>query len=587
MLELFRAKSGDLTASVPGGLLHSRYDPRREAERYVDRALGHPARGRQGPGEAQGQAQVPLPATVILLGAGLGYLASVIRQRLPECRLIALSPLNAVQTEHRRAVDVYVNLSAGDPAELLSRAMGPADVAGLELLEWEPELRAAPQTAEAARAALRELVARYNADVATTGFFGRRYIKNAVRTLLFSESPRASGPGAKPVCIAASGPSIERSSLWIAENRPRIEVWALSSATPALRARGITPDLVVHQDAGYYATLHLAEAARTGGGTASAETPPILMPATAALPPQNLRSAPVLFHQGTHVENEVFSALGIEPPRTSETGTVAATATLLALARSPGRVYLAGVDLSREDIRAHATPHAFEPYLSRNESRLRPLYSQLAADAFERTEPIERPAPSERARGERARRERSLDIYATWFRNLPARLARRLRRLSPSPVDIGIESVALGERPAADAGGAGSGADDAGAGSRGSGSAQKARNAWEPLQLPSRGERIATLRSVVADWRGEIRTFTGVHAPPEPTGGGYAAHEAGGRASELAYLISAADYVSAVAAGRRGDHAARARSLARIAEAGEQLFDRIAYTLERVAEQET
>ncbi|MFO7781299.1 MAG: 6-hydroxymethylpterin diphosphokinase MptE-like protein [Spirochaetia bacterium] len=554
MLELFRAKSGDLTASVSGGLLHSRYDPRREAERYLDRALGNRNRGEQRPG----QAQTPIPATVLLLGAGLGYLASAIRQRLPQCHLIAVSALNAVQDEHRPAIDVYVDLSAGKPAERLSRAVRPADVAGLELLEWEPELRAAPQAAEAARTAVRELVARYNADVATTGFFGRRYIRNAVRTLLFSQSARASGPGTKPVCIAASGPSIERSSLWIAENRSRIEVWALSSATPALRARGITPDLVVHQDAGYYATLHLAEAA-------SAEMSPILMPATAALPPRELRSAPILFHQGTELENELFSALGIEPPRTSETGTVAATATLLALARSPGTVYLAGLDLSRDDIRAHATPHAFEPYLSRCESRFRPLYSQLAADAFERSEPPK--DPQRHPRTQHARQERSLDIYASWFRTLPARLTRRLRRLSPSPVDIGIEALASGEQPGTRAGGGA----EAGGGAANE-SARQARSAWEPLPLPSRKERIAALRSVLAGWRGEIRRFTGAHTVPEP--------------SELAYLISAADYVSAVAAGRRGDHAARARSLARLSEVSDQLFARIEFILERVTEQE-
>ncbi|NBF41172.1 MAG: DUF115 domain-containing protein [Spirochaetes bacterium] len=556
MLELFRAKSGDLTAAVAGGLLHSRYDPRREAERYLDRALGG----------GSGGEQAPRPATVLLLGTGLGYLASSIRKRLPECHLIAVSALNAVQDEHRSAIDVHVDLSAGDPADLLARAMGPADVAGLELLEWEPELHAAPRAAEVARAAVRKLVARYNADVATTGFFGRRYIRNAARTLLFSGTAQSSGPGTKPICIAASGPSIERSSLWISENRSRIEVWALSSATPALRARGITPDLIVHQDAGYYATLHLAEAARAGAP--SAPISPILMPATAALPPRELRSAPILFHQGTELETELFSALGIDPPRTSETGTVAATATLLALARSPGTVYLAGLDLSREDIRAHATPHAFEPYLSRCESRLRPLYSQLAADAFERSEP--RQHRQGQPRPQRSRQERSLDIYAAWFRNLPERLTRRLRRLSPSPVDIGVETVAPGERPG-DGGGAGA-RGDAEAGDGASESARQVRIAWEPLQLPPGGERVAALRSVLAAWREEIRRFTATHTLPEP--------------SELAYLISAADYVSAVAAGRRGDDAARARSLARLSEAGEQLFGRIEYILERVTEQD-
>ncbi len=584
MLELFRAKSGDVTASVSGGLLHSRYDPMREAERYLDRALGEAARGGRGLGEARES----LPATILLLGPGLGYLTSAIRRRLPKCHLIAVSALNAVQPDHKENVDVYVDLSAGDPARLLSRALRPADVSGLELLEWEPELRAAPDAAAAARAAVRELVARYNAEVATTAFFGQRYIKNAVRTLLFAEDARTPAPGVRPICIAASGPSLEQSWRWIAENRAAVEVWALSSATPALRARGITADALVHQDAGYYATLHLAETARDAAsadsprsGSPEAETPPVLMPSTAALPPRELRSTPILFDQGTAIEKELFTALGIDPTRITETGTVAATATLLALDRSPGTVYLSGLDLSRRDIRAHATPHAFEPYLLRRESRLRPLYSQLAAEAFERTEGRRTHASGRdqgRAPKQRARTERSLDVYAAWFRNLPPDQARRLRRLSPSPVDLGIEAVGPEEHPPAAAATATRGGD------RAAGSSSTVRTGWEPLPLPPRGERIAALRGVVEGWRGEIRRFTVACADPNGPDQEDACSEVTGRGAELAYLIAAADYVAAVAAGRRGDEASRARSLERVSETAEELFTRLESILSRLAE---
>ncbi|MFP4373213.1 MAG: 6-hydroxymethylpterin diphosphokinase MptE-like protein [Spirochaetaceae bacterium] len=578
MAELFRAKSGDLTASVPGGLLHSRYDPRREAERYLERALG---RG-SGDGPSDGPERRSAPATVLLLGVGLGYLISAVRRHLPACHLIAVSVLGIVRPEHRRAADVYVDLSAGDPAELLSRAVRPADVAGLEALEWGPELRAAPRAGEAARLALRELAARHNAELATTGFFGRRYIRNAVRNLLFAGRPRTTAPGEKPVCIAASGPGLERACRWIRENRTHIELWALSSAAPALTARGITPDLVVHQDAGYYATLHLAEVvrldgggagkARTGSGPPAAAALPILMPATAALPPGRLRSAPIIFHQGTRIEEELLSALGIEPRRTTETGTVAATATLLALAHSPGIVYLAGLDLCREDIRAHATPHAFEPYLSRGESRLRPFYSGLAADAFDRSVPRAGGGPGERP----VRGERSLELYARWFEHLPAPLARRLRRVAPSPVDIGIEPVDPADAPAAGGTGdrSGTGA-RSGTGGRSGVPAEHPR--WEPLPLPPIPQRVAALRAVVAEWKEELRGLTAGHTDLE----------AAGRASELAYIIAAADYVSAVAAGRRADDAGRARSLRRISQEGERLFARIEHVLDAVAERAT
>lgn len=523
MIEEFPAKSGDLTATAEGVLLHSRYDPAREAARYLERSLGDTR-----------------PATLLLLGTGLGYLIAEARRRFAHSRIIAASAAGACREEFRREADHYVDLGATPPEAAVAAALAPEDVAGLELLEWEPDLRAARGLGERARRAVRETVSRLNADIATTGFFGRRYLRNAVRAALFSAGSRPArrqftGPGERPICIAASGPSLERAADWIRRNRSAVELWALSSAAAALEARGLHPDLLVHQDAGFHATLHLRES-----------TAAVLMPITAAAPPAggNRRRETLLFDQSSRIERDVFAALGVRPPSTAETGTVAATATALALALSGGPVYLAGLDLCRDDIRAHARPHAFEPLLHARATRLSPYHSQLAADAFDR---------STAAAGDaRIREERGLGTYAAWFRSLPRTLAVRLRRVEPSPVDIGVEA----------------GGEDEPAPARGGRHEQPAFE-LPPFELPPPAERAEALLRVTAAWRQAVgRVLDG----EEATGDG-----------EIAYLVSAPDYVAAVAASRRGDREAEREARHGLATRAHALFDRLELVSRTVA----
>lgn len=510
MAEVFPARSGDLTASVAGTLLHSRYDPGREAARFLDAGLADRT-----------------PATLLLLGAGLGYLATEARSRFPTARIILVSLTDTLRTEHAAAADDVLMVAGGVNAQRqLERLIRPADVAGLELLEWEPAVRAAPEAGAAAAAAVREVLARRNAEIATTAHFGRRYIRNALRGALFLAGAKAPWAPEVPVCVAASGPGLERAVPWIARNRSHIELWALSSAWEALSERGLEPDVVVHQDAGYYAGLHLARGARRQlQGTPAAS---VLMPLTAVMPPRPLRTRTFMLSQNTRIEADLLGALGRTPPRVDEAPTVAATAAALALAMTDVPVYLAGLDLCRDDIRAHARPHAFEAYFRAREHRLDPLHSRIAADSFDRSTPT--------GVGH-MRTEPSLNLYASWFRELPTAVAERLRRVAPSPVDIGAQEA---ERDVKNRGG---GHDRTIAGNVAAG----------PVPAGP-----TPFLAVIDTWAEEVEAFA-----------------AGAADSELAYLVSAPDYVALLAARRRGDHDAATLASDRLRVVASALFSRL------------
>ncbi len=558
MLELFPARSGEQSASAQGVLLHSRYDPVREAQRFVERSL--PDR----------------PATVVLLGTGLGYLLEVLRDRCPHSRIIALSPLDAATRPRQRKADLYLPVSETDARAVVSRALRPEDVVGLELLEWEPELRAAPAAAEATRRAIRAVVSLLNADIATTAYFGARFTRNAVRNALILPSRDASEahkidittkPGMS-ICIAAPGPTLETAASWIRRYRDHLHLWALASAARPLLFRGIDPDAFVHQDPGHYAFLHLSDPARAPHAAS-----PLIMPLTAAVPPQPLRGRIVPFNQGMIIEEDIFRSLGCSPPRIAETGTVSATATALALSHSSMPVYIAGLDLARRDILLHSRPHVFDYVRASDESRLRPVHSKLASEAFETSTPVtvDEGIPYRSGRG--------MDAYATWFRALPEHVRRRLRRLGPSPVDLGIREPADGPagRPAMGAGGTPS-----------LPSASVPTASLPPAcNAPPVPVRVAALREVLDTWRSSVKAVRRAGAPPAGTGrtagtgpaagaGAGAVHEAYSREDAArAYLFDAASYTSAVAAGRRGDFAARDRGLSQLAENAEELFLRL------------
>ena len=57
MIDFAPARTGTITATFNGRALYSRYDPQMEANRFLDTEIGE-----------------SLPHTIVVLGAGLGYL---------------------------------------------------------------------------------------------------------------------------------------------------------------------------------------------------------------------------------------------------------------------------------------------------------------------------------------------------------------------------------------------------------------------------------------------------------------------------------------------------------------------------------
>jgi hypothetical protein len=415
MIEAFAAKSGSRSLRVDGIALHSPYDPVREAHRFVLEGIG-----------------TEPPSAVVVLGEGLGYVGHAVKDLFPSARVIRVH----YSAEIFRAAGpldgpAWAPGQKSSLADFLLGQIGEFDMEGLRVLEWPPSARLFPSIARDANDTVRRVLQQLNGSLVTTIAAGRLWLRNSIENFLAFESVLVGRPCAedRPVLIAAPGPSLEESAKLIRTALPFIDLWALPSSLPLLREEGLTPDLVVMTDPGYYSMHHLSFAVPDC---------PLAMPISAArgawsLPTrasEGLFRAPFLLSQPGFFEDAIFHAAGVRPPQVPPHGTVAATALDLARSFTRAPVIVAGLDMCTRDISSHARPNAFDTLLHLRISRVFPhdglTYERSAGEHATRLEGMA---------GIRA--SLSLRTYSGWFDQAEDGDPHRVYRLLPSPVALG------------------------------------------------------------------------------------------------------------------------------------------------------
>ncbi len=421
MIAYSPARSGELAVSYDGRWIHSRYDPRTEARRFVERET--PASGGY--------------RAAVILGDGLGYLVDAVRERLPSVPVIWLN-YHRDLFDHRVANADAMWSGHGPPDRFLDQSLLDDESSALLVLAWEPAARAFPDVAERCLAALRTVLDRRTAVLATEGFFGRRWLRNSIRTALALCARGAAerhpamrtAISADSVVIAAAGPSLTRSLSDLASLPAGMPIWALPSAVSVLINAGIRPDLVVATDGGAYAIEHLKPLRGLGV--------PVAAPLSAALDRPEDGYPIVLLNQGSWFERDLVSLLPTTAIELPPHGTVAGSAWYLASAIGVRAVSFVGLDLCTADLHAHPPGHRFERILRPLARRTNPLYTTLFRRSVVDSEVI----PGHSA--ERAWMSRSMRVYAKWFAE--ADPPTPAVRVHPSPVAIAMPT---GELPRA------------------------------------------------------------------------------------------------------------------------------------------
>ncbi len=404
------ARTGDPSARLGSTRLHSAYDPRGEAARFIAARLK---------GEA--------PALIVVAGACLGYLIETLRARYPFSRILSLQYDRVFLDRELPGADArWAPGGQESLASFLAAHIDEEIASGFAFLEWEPASRAFPEEAAQVARRLKDAVERASASAATLKTFGRLWFANACRNFLLVEHLAAPGPLSGPIVVAAAGPSLEEALADLAPYKGRFRLIAVSSALASCRAQGFEPDIVAATDGGFWGRAHLY--------------PLAAHPALRAMPLSACASAclahvPLLIlAQSGYPERELAAALGVGLPIPSH-GTVAGVALRLAHSLGTGEPILtAGFDLAARDLCAHARPHGFDAFIRDRESRTSPLEGRLFAreSEFSPLRLAQRPW----------RVSRSLATYAAALSDEAPGLSDGVFRLRPSPVPLsGFVSV--------------------------------------------------------------------------------------------------------------------------------------------------
>jgi hypothetical protein len=408
MLEIIPTKTNLSTAVINGQALHSRYDPLKESQRFVDSSLN---------GE--------YPSAVIFLGTGLGYTASLIKETFPQAKLICIYYSADICKESKLTSCLY--WFPGAEITLLSFLrlnLKELELEGLRILKWMPSERIFPEMAKTATTALQQVLKELRGSLVTTLAMGRRWIQNSFINFLSIE--RVLTPSSDkydlPIFLAGSGPSLAQASALLQKSRNKLIIWALPSAIPYLIKMDIIPDLVIITDSSFYAGYHLYPLFNKSINLAT--------PLSAVHCSRQIKGGVLLISQSNFFEEDLLTRLNIRIPRIPPQGTVAATALQLAISHTSSEIILAGLDFSYSDIRSHVRPNAFDNFLIPSVNRLSPLYSKLYSLAAQRAPFTNRTVRCSFRTG------LTMNTYAGWFAGLPDHISARIFRLNPSPVKL-------------------------------------------------------------------------------------------------------------------------------------------------------
>ncbi|MBO4630271.1 MAG: motility associated factor glycosyltransferase family protein [Treponema sp.] len=262
------AKNGSLTAQIGNMLLHSSYNPEREAMSTAQELV---SKNKE---------------TVIFMGAGLGWqfctLAKLITKSVCECpvkKLVLIEP----DPYHFFAALFYIDWSDVFAVEQLVIALGcqPHDLMplleGNQINVGNTGLSASyvytiPAFIQHARPYFDSVIAliernrsKNDINAATYKKFEKLWIRNSIKNIVHLgecqtvlDIAKDFGKGTEKFIVVAAGPSLEKLLPKMSELKKKAVIVCVETALHALLKAGVEPDFIVITDPQYYAYRHIA-----------------------------------------------------------------------------------------------------------------------------------------------------------------------------------------------------------------------------------------------------------------------------------------------------------------------------------------
>ena len=411
------------SASVGGTLLHSRYDPAREAAQQVDREVP------------------PHTTAAIVLGLGLGYAVRGLRARHPSLPILVAEASPALFRFAMETVDLgsiledpaLVLVVGGRPEAIASR-LADLPLARPAYLRLRPALEREPAWYRGAEEVIQSWFLRREINTNTLKRFGRLWVRNLARNL----PALGRRPGVQelrglfqgiPALVVAGGPSLDEMAVSLPEMARRCVVIAVNTPLKACVRAGVDPDFTILVDPQYWASRSLDWAGSTGS----------ILVAEPSTHPRALREkaratylCSSLFPLGEWLER----ATGAKG-KLGAGGSVTTTAFDLARVLGASPIFVAGLDLGFPGMRTHCRGVFLEDAWLSSSTRVAPL----EASSFRYLRDIGL-FTVRSAGGGSTPTDRRMLLYKWWFEN-QAILRPEVRAFTLSSDGAAIEGMPL------------------------------------------------------------------------------------------------------------------------------------------------
>ena len=394
---LVPAASGDATLSVRGAFLHSRYEPKRDAERELA-ALADK-------GSERG---------MVFAGMGLAYLPERYAANRPNSTIVLVEPdlfilLLALSSRPLDTLLAHPDLAivAGTDARETSSVIEKMGFDDLPVHE-PPALTGANRPWFGEFSAIRKRNReKREINANTLRRFGGLWLSNMCRN--FGELKQRPGIEAfrnlfadLPVLVLAAGPSLDRILPELPGLARRCVIVAVDTAARACVRAGVEPDFIVLVDPQYWNWRHL-DGVRSPGSVLVTES--AAWPAVFRFPTRATCLCSSLFPLGKFIESRTAKRgeLGAG-------GSVSTTAWDFARHLGSRRIVMAGLDLGFPERKTHFTGSVFEERAHATSSRL-----DTAESAGYRALYGAGPYPVPDYAGNAVLTDKRLILYAWWF----------------------------------------------------------------------------------------------------------------------------------------------------------------------------
>ncbi|MBQ0040325.1 MAG: motility associated factor glycosyltransferase family protein [Treponema sp.] len=392
------AKNGDMTAKCGNLMLHSKYNPVREAESFIS------------------SFDKNKHETVIFLGFGLGHGPVAFAKSNPDATMVLIekdssrffSALEAIDwTPVFKHKNLVLVLEANEEETCAVIAGFKADATCL--------LKSKPQTAyneayfDSVEKAFRQNSQKDEINTNTLEKFAKLWLNNSCRNLdcmsVFDGIEKYSGIGKGiPFVIIAAGPSLSGILEHLAEIKKRAFIVCVDTALHACLKHNVEPDFIILTDPQYYCAMHLQ----------FLESPSSVLITEIAAYPSVLRfkcKETVLFSSLFPI-GQFFEGKTRQKGKLAAGGSVTTSAWDFARLCGADRIFIAGMDLGFPGKETHIRGSRFEEKAHATSNRLETTEKANIASLFSAS-----PSWAKDYNGNPILTDKRMSLFSWWFEN--------------------------------------------------------------------------------------------------------------------------------------------------------------------------